>query len=379
MLLTGRMDSKNWCMSHLYPLTQTPNVSELLLVLDGKIETGCRTRQFAVPGSLGWIKPRAIIRSIWAVRIALKEKPDIIMSYSFFPPGVFGLLAGRLTGAPAIVQLAGGPKEIESGGISSDIPLVPEFMRRGLVPLCRRLCSQFDAVIVRGRKGADYVRGHSTPGHIEIIPGSVNSARFTSPQFPRVIDIVFVGRIVPIKQPDHVCEVIRRVAQRRKGLRAVIAGRGPLLPTMKRQACDCGLQNIVRFAGHVERIEGLLNRSRIFLLTSESEGLSIALAEAMMAGAVPVVADVGDLGELVINGETGWLIEPGNFEAYAGKITALLEDEQLWAQMSRNARELAMRNNGVDSVVRRWQKLLGEMSAPRAPAPSAPDLCAMSS
>ena len=78
----------------------------------------------------------------------------------------------------------------------------------------------------------------------------------------------------------------------------------------------------------------------------------------MMAGAVPVVADVGDLGELVINGETGWLIEPGNFDEYSDKITALLEDDQRWSEMSKNARELAMQNNGLDSVVRRWQNLM---------------------
>jgi len=122
------------------------------------------------------------------------------------------------------------------------------------------------------------------------------------------------------------------------------------------------LQDFTHFAGHVERVEGFLSRSRIFLLTSQSEGLSIALAEAMMAGAVPVVADVGDLSELVINGETGWLIEPGNFDEYSDKITALLGDDQLWNEMSKNARELAMQNNGLDSVVRRWQNLMaGEM------------------
>src|SRR6185369_4829766 len=115
-------------------------------------------------------------------------------------------------------------------------------------------------------------------------------------------------------QPDHLCEVIRRVALRRPSLRVVIAGRGPLLELLKRQVKKDQLESVVRFVGHVEKVERLLTRSRVFLLTSRSEGLSIALAEAMMAGAVPVVPDVGDLSELVIDGKTGWLVAPGDFD-----------------------------------------------------------------
>jgi glycosyltransferase involved in cell wall biosynthesis len=181
------------------------------------------------------------------------------------------------------------------------------------------------------------------------------------------VDIVFVGRIVPIKQPDHVCEVIRRVAVRRPGLRAVVAGTGPLLPAMKQMASEKGLGGTIRFAGHVERVEGLLARSRIFLLTSYSEGLSIALAEAMMAGAVPVVANVGDLGELVENGRTGWLISSGDFDGYAEKIVSLLSDPQMWAEMSARGREKALANNGLEAVTRRWESAFSEVVRGRMP------------
>ncbi len=361
VLVTGRVDSKNWCMAHLLPLSQTANISELLLVVDGEVPGLPKARQFLIPKQIGWFRPRAIVRSAWAVVVALQQKPDIVMGYSFFPPGLFALMAARLTGAAAIVQLTGGVLEIESGGHASDHAVFPQFMRKRLVPLCHRICRHFDAVIVRGRKAEAYLREHLQPKRVEIIPGSVDPARFHIRNERRKIDIVFIGRIVPVKQPDHIVEILKRVTRKRPGLRAVIAGRGPLLEPMKRQVSAQGLVRNVFFAGHVERVEGLLARSRIFLLTSRSEGLSIALAEAMLAGAVPIVANVGDLSELVINAQTGWLIKPGDFEAYADKICELLEDEPAREKLSNEARRIAFDNNGVEAVVHRWQSCLPEI------------------
>jgi glycosyltransferase involved in cell wall biosynthesis len=370
LLLTGRMDSKNWCQAHLTPLERMPEISEIDLVVDGKLATGPKTRQFKIPAVIGWIKPRALVRSAWAVVMALRQKPDVIMAYSLFPPGVFALIAARLTGAASIVQLAGGVLEIESGGHATDQPFIPQCIQNRLVPLCHRICSHFDAVVVRGRKAEAYLREHLQPKRVEIIPGSVEPARFHPGGQGRGIDLVFIGRIVPIKQPDHIVEIVKRVVRKRPGLRVVIAGRGPLLEAMKDRVKGLGLEKNVCFAGHVEKVEGLLVRSRIFLLTSRSEGLSIALGEAMLAGAVPVVADVGDLSELVTNGKTGWLIQPGDFDAYAGKICDLLDDQPAWSKMSAEGRRMAFDYSAVDAVVRRWQRCLPDIIGRVLPVPN---------
>lgn len=364
VLVTGRVDSRNWSRAHLAPLTKAQNISELLLVVDGNVTGAPRAKEFPVPAWIGWLKPRAIIRSLWVIWIAVRQKPDIIMAYAFFPPGIFSLLGARLCGGAAVMQLAGGPAEIEWGIIGTEDRLMPEFLIRRLAPLCHRICKHFDAIIVRGRKAQSYTQRHCRPHLIEIVSGSVDPDRFHTNGHPRTVDIAFIGRIVSIKQPDHVCEVIHRVAKKRPSVRAVVAGDGPLLQAMRQQAAAMGISANIEFAGHVERIEDLLTRSRVFLLTSKSEGLSIAMVEAMMAGAVPVVPDVGDLSELVVNGKTGWLVGPGNFDEYAERICALLDQHEVWEKMSQEARLYALVNNGIESVAQRWQKILVQTVAP---------------
>jgi glycosyltransferase involved in cell wall biosynthesis len=361
ILVMGRVDSANWCRSHLVPLSLAQNVSELLLVLGGKVWSGSKTRQFSVPKWLAWIKPAAIARSLWAIQVAAREKPDIVMAYSFFPPGFFALFAARAAGAASVVQLAGGPIEIESGGLVTDDPLYPEFLRKRLARFCRSLTSHFDGIVARGSKAERYACELSPSNCTVVIPGSVDPARYPGHQPERTIDIVFIGRVVPFKQPDHICQIVKRVAQIRPALRVVIAGNGSALPEMRRQAQEMGIRKSMIFAGHVHKVEKLLPRARIFLLTSKSEGLSIALAEAMLAGVVPVVPDVGDLSELVRNDATGRLVKPGDFDEYAANICELLDNESKWREFSANARRAALANNAVEAVANRWQEYLSRV------------------
>jgi len=361
LLITGRMDSRNWSLAHLKPLVCAPVVHKVIAVLDGTTIDEPKLEQVAVPSWLKPLKPQAIARSLWALWIALRRKPDIIMAYGFFPAGLFSIIAARLTGAASVVQLTGGIEDIECGGIATDPPIVPEWLRLRLVPLCRRLCSAFDSVIVSGKRAESYVRAHATPKSIHIVSGSIDPARFSPDGQDRTIDVVFVGRLVPIKQPDHVIEIIRRIRERRPSVQVAVAGQGPLLEQMQRAAVQYGVHQNIRFLGHVEQVNELLIRSRVFLLTSRSEGLSIAMAEAMMAGAVPVVPDVGDLSELVHSGKTGWLVQPGNFDEYAGRICALLENEPEWQAMSASASSAARTMNGVDAMTGRWSTFLPEI------------------
>lgn len=360
LMITGRVNSNNWSRSHLLPLSEAGCVREIVAAMDGPLLKHPKMRPCLPSPRLQRLLPRALARSVAFFRAAASEKPDIIMGYSFFPGALFGLLAARAVGARAIYQNTGGSVEILNGGVSRDIGL-PEVANHWLMPLACAIGNHFDAAVVRGERTRSFLVERATSPQVVVIAGSVDTARFPEAHGEREYDIVFLGRVVPVKQPEHLLEVISRAVQRRTSLRAVIAGDGFLLPVIKEKAAQMGVDRNIEFAGHVEIVEDLLLRSKVFLLTSKSEGLSIALAEAMMAGAVPVVADVGDLGELVRNDETGWLIAPGDFDGYAARICAMLEDQATWKRLSENARRAAMDNNSLASVTARWDKCFSSL------------------
>jgi glycosyltransferase involved in cell wall biosynthesis len=127
---------------------------------------------------------------------------------------------------------------------------------------------------------------------------------------------------------------------------------------MKKYASKLGLNGNIKFLGKKKDIEGILSNSKIFILTSKSEGLSIAMAEAMTNGVVPIVGDVGELGELVTDGVNGYLIEKNNIGQYTNKIMSLLQNDDLWTQYSRRAVEAARKHCSIEVVTEKWQRHL---------------------
>jgi glycosyltransferase involved in cell wall biosynthesis len=120
----------------------------------------------------------------------------------------------------------------------------------------------------------------------------------------------------------------------------------------------------VEMPGQRDDVHEWLARGRAFLLTSPDEGLSIALLEAMCAGAVPVVPDVGELGDVVRTGETGFLVTSRRPADYVERLLELLADDARRASLSERAREVACAHAGLEAVSARWDALFDRLSAP---------------
>ena len=82
------------------------------------------------------------------------------------------------------------------------------------------------------------------------------------------------------------------------------------------------------------------------------------MLEAMAAGAVPVVADVGDLRDAIQPGENGFLVEQNDIPGYAAAAIQLLTDEREWCACSRHARHSALMRSGADAIAQQWQRHL---------------------
>jgi L-malate glycosyltransferase len=92
-------------------------------------------------------------------------------------------------------------------------------------------------------------------------------------------------------------------------------------------------------------------------MTSDSEGLSLALMEAMMCSLPAIVSNVGDLGDIVTDGENGFLIGSRKPSDFAEKMKLILESESDYDKYSRNARASAERYK-IENTVNRWDNIL---------------------
>lgn len=364
VFITARSDSVNWARANFTPIAEADCVDEVIAVVDGPIVEHPRIVPAPPPAWLARICGRAAAKLLWLVVVGLRRPPAAVIGYHIFPSALTALLVARLLGAKSVYQMTGGPIEIEGGGWRLENPLLGRLGAPSplLEWLTIRLCRSFDLIVALGARGRDYLVTARVP-YVRIIAPSIDVQRFASNNRDRGIDVVFVGRVMPVKQPDRILRIVEILRQEFPQVRAALAGNGPLFEPLKTLAGELGVQDNVEFLGHVERVEDLLRDSRVFLLTSRTEGLSIALAEAMAAGAVPVVPAVGDLGELVRNGETGYLVLDADVPASAQHIAGVLRDVDKRQRLSDAARARAIDNNGLDAVAERWNQSLRALAS----------------
>jgi glycosyltransferase involved in cell wall biosynthesis len=354
LALIGTFFNANWFLSHATPLARS-GLTEVVVVTDAPQPAPPGVRVVCPPRWASVLLGRVGANLLSLIGVGLRDRPDAYMGYHIFPNATFALIAGRLFGRPACYQMTGGPIEVQDGGVDSENRLLSRLRRPSpfLERLSLAVIRRFDLVVVRGSSARSYLLGQGVRSPIAIIPGSVDPARFQR-RPERTWDLVFVGRLTETKQPLQFVEIVGLVARRIPSVKAVLFGDGPLRDEVCTLAQRLGIGANLDLRGRTAEVEPVLAASRIFVLTSRTEGLSIAMAEAMMCGVVPVVANVGDLPDLVRHGETGYLVAPGQTEAFARHVLALLDDVGLWKRVSEAATAAARAHVGIDRVTALW-------------------------
>lgn len=366
IMVTGTFHNPGWYLSHVAPLARS-GVKEVILVIDDPQSPLEKVRFVCPPKWLARLISRAGAKAVWMIVAGLHYRPDLYMGYHIAPGACTALVAGKLLGRPACYQMTAGPVEIIGGGIGAVESIGAMLGRHSKIieSMALALLKQFDLVVVRGRKAEEFLVAHNIKGNKAIITGSIETRRKTR-QIDRDIHLVFVGRLAPIKQVDQFIAIVKSVSCVIPSVKAAVVGDGPLMDDMKAEVECLGLSGNIQFHGKTKEVESILSRSKVFVLTSESEGLSIAMAEAMASGVVPVVADVGELSDLVVDGVNGYLIEPNNVNAYTEKIIPLLREPAFWTRHSHAAIGAATANCGLDVVTKKWRQDLREIIARHA-------------
>ena len=354
--VVGTFYNGNWFISHATPLARS-GLEELLVVTDQPQAPVDRVRVL-VPAS--WsvaLFGRTLAKLGCLLVTGARHRPDLYMGYHIMPCAVMALVAGRTFGRPTSYQMTGGPIEVLGGGVDSENPVLRRLGPAGrrLEGLAVRLIREFDQVVVRGQGARRFlVERGVDPQLVTIIPGSVDPKSIDLGRARRH-DLVFLGRLAELKQPLQFVEILAGVSRSLPTARGLVIGDGPLQEAMREKAAALGVLDRLEFAGKTDRVLALLSESRVFVLTSRTEGLSIAMAEAMMAGVVPVVANVGDLGDLVRDGANGYLVEPNDIDAYVRRVRAVLEEPGLWPRLSEAAVASARGHVGLDHVTELWR------------------------
>jgi glycosyltransferase involved in cell wall biosynthesis len=178
---------------------------------------------------------------------------------------------------------------------------------------------------------------------------------------PRPYRILFAGRLDPVKRvlllPEIAAELNRIRPQR--DFRFIVAGDGPDAPALHKRVERMQLTSCFEFLGHVADMAPVMRDSDLLLLTSSSEGIPLAVLEAMACAKPVVSSNVGAVSEVLLHGRTGVLIENGE---YAAAIHDLLEAPDLRREMGIQGREYVETHFSLQAAERAYRDLFATVT-----------------
>lgn len=232
--------------------------------------------------------------------------------------------------------------------------------RSGLVDIAAKLLyPKAGHVVFQTRRAASYFPYLKNS---VIIPNPIRTD--CQAENTNVNKIVTAGRLTGQKNQKMLIDAFAVVSARHPDAFLEIYGCGELEQRLKDQISRLSLENRVFLCGNVSNLHERIADAAVFCLSSDYEGLSNALLEAMMMGLPCISTNCAGADEYIRDGENGYLTETGNCAQFADALEKLLSDERKRTAFSRQCRKDSFAFS-AEQVIREWDKvILGEEEQP---------------
>jgi glycosyltransferase involved in cell wall biosynthesis len=184
------------------------------------------------------------------------------------------------------------------------------------------------------------------------------------PSEARVVRLLFVGWLEREKGVFELIEALAHIPGTR-GMTLDVVGDGRAAEAARRLVAERTLAGVVRFHGWLEpaAVRDALRQADVFVLPSWAEGLPNAMIEAMAAGLAVIVSRVGSIPDVVVDGESGLLVNPRDVDSLRQALVRIADDRPLRERLAKAAHRLAVREFSVETAV---DRLVAQIDGARA-------------
>ena len=295
------------------------------------------------------------IRYVAGLRRALELRPGILHIHSRAVHLPYALLAGRLAGVPVAMTL----HEPWAGGLEGWWHLVLlRLFRVPVVCLTRAMVSQYPRLLRAAAIIPNALTAMPVPGRREREPGR-----------PPVVGMV--AAMMFEKGVDWCLETCRILKERGVSFKLRMVGRwdrGEVRREADAFIARNGLEDCVDICGEIRSAEGIYGNLDILFLPTRRDSFPRVVMEAMSWGIPAVATRVDGIPEMVADGESGLLADPGDVQGFADALQRLVEDAPLREDMGRKARERAERLFSPEAYRGKFKALYASLPPVRTPA-----------
>ena len=288
-------------------------------------------------------------------RIIAKGKFDIVHTH-ISKAGILGRLAAQRARVPVVLHTYHGLAD-EIGSASFKAEIFRRCERKaalwsdGLVAVSRCVARQWQDLAV------------GSEGQYRVVPNGIDVGHFTAAEAMSLAGeprLVVVASLTPEKGIDVLLKAMSFVGAEFPSIRLYVIGDGPRRAELQGLASQLGLGAKVEFVGIQRDIRPYLAACDLTVLPSLSEGMGLAAVEAMAVGRAVVGSHTGGIPEVVVEGETGLLVPPGDAQALASAVSALLRNPTRRAEMGQAGQARAKREFSLERALNSLQGVYEE-------------------
>ena len=270
---------------------------------------------------------KRIVFDLWSnvyfLSLLLIGKIDVVVGIYLYPYGFYASILSRIARKPYILVLPG-----------SDLKKLIESKKY------LKIFESANYFAVRGTYSKhSLMQLGINESKIFILHNVFEISRFTiNISIPKIYDFIFVGYLRVLKRLDRLVQIVFELKKTRPNVSCVIVGDGPEKEKIQKMVIELNLTGNVIIFPSSTNIPNFLAKSKIFILTSDSEGLPMAIIEAMSCGLPVISSNVNDIPDIIQHGVNGFLIDPNNTQDFIKACNKLLDNKTLCMEMGTNAR-----------------------------------------
>lgn len=335
----------------------TINVAKGLMAKGHDVVLACH------PGSETEKRSRKESISVWPFRVG----PDI--AYWKLPKIIKYLQKGRFNAALFVQN-----RDVKIGALAARIAGVPAiFARQGLDTIKKKFdhkiafTKYIDGIITNTRSIKLLYEGYNwfPEDFIRVVydgltlPKNITSMELHNEfnLIPGSKVIIGTGRLAEQKRFDLLIEMASMAKKEQLNWSVIIAGTGDLRKKLQNMIGRYGVENYVKLIGFRDDVLALMQSADLFVLSSESEGMSNALREAMAVGKPCVATDVFGVSELFQNGKSGLMVKRGDAKALFSAVKSIFSDPEKEKNLGIQASELIRTTFTMDNMTTQIERL----------------------
>lgn len=351
---------------YIFSISLLEEISKIIVVRDKKGPRLDKVIYYIPPE---WSLKFPILKTIWKsvilISISLKEKPLFIHGYLLKPHGIMAFIAGKLTNTKIGVSLNAGPVDLYTleespiGKYAYSKPL-PKILGTGRILVA--IIKKIDFITVTGTftKKILFENG-ILQNKVFIMPRVAPNAfdkRFRPQNIPKKFDIVYIGRLVPVKHVETLIKAIFIIKKYYPCITVAIVGDGPEKNNLEKLSKKLNLVENIIFTGYQTDIWNWYNKAKISVLASEREGFPYSVVESLSCGVPVIVSNCGDICDVIKDGYSGIIIDDyQDYKSFAEAIINLLQNPQIMAKYAVNALKTSEKMN-VENATHVWKDII---------------------